>query len=43
VVVLSIGDGRLERFLNVLGDALARKGEIGQRAVDLLAADQSGK
>src|SRR4029079_1782091 len=40
MVVLGIGDGGLQRLLHVLGDALARKGEIGERAVYLLAADQ---
>jgi hypothetical protein len=39
VVVLGIGDGRLERLLDVAGDALAREGQIGQRGLNLLAAD----
>ena len=39
VIVLGIGDGALERLLDRAGDALVREGELGERLVDLLAAD----
>ena len=39
MVVLGIGDRRFERLLDRAGDAPAREGELGQRLVDLLAAD----
>jgi hypothetical protein len=42
VIVLGVGDRRLERLLDVLGDALAREGQVGERLVDLLAADLGG-
>src|SRR5262249_36560806 len=40
VVVLRVGDRRLEALAHLLGDALAREFEIGERGRDLLAADQ---
>src|SRR5665648_285419 len=43
VIVLGVGNGRLQRLLHVLGDALTRKSQIGERAIDLLAPDQLGK
>ena len=39
VVVLGVGDRRHHALADVLGDALARELEVGQRRVDLLAAD----
>src|SRR5450759_4733634 len=39
VIVLGISDRRLQALAHVLGDALARKLEVGERARDLLAAD----
>ena len=40
VIVLGIGDRRFQALPDVLGDALARKLQIGERSRDLLAADQ---
>src|SRR6185437_7427519 len=40
VIVLGVGDCRLETFLYVMSDALARKFEIGERLRNLLAADE---
>ena len=42
VIVLGIGDGGLQNLLHILGDALGREGEIGQRALHPLAADGLG-
>ena len=39
VIVFGIGDRQLQALAHILGDALARKFEIGERARDLLAAD----
>jgi hypothetical protein len=36
VVVFRIGDGRLERLLDVAGDAAAREGQVGQRGPTFL-------
>ena len=41
VIVLGIGDRRFQALANVAGDPLLREFEIGQRARDLLAADQA--
>src|SRR5215510_5230905 len=43
VVVLGVGDRRLQALAHVLGDSLARELEIGERRRDLLAADQLGQ
>src|SRR5215471_4554853 len=43
VVVLGVGDRRLQALAHVLGDSLARELEIGERGRDLLAADQLGQ
>src|SRR5262249_61102326 len=40
VIVLGIGDRRLQALAHLAGDALVRKLEIGKRACDLLAADE---
>src|SRR5262245_34052064 len=40
VVVLGVGDRRLQALAHVLGNALARELEVGERGRDLLAADQ---
>ena len=40
MVVLGIGDRRFQALAHVARDALAREFQIGQRARDLLAADQ---
>ena len=40
VVVLRIRDRRLQALAHVLGDALAREFEIGERGRDLLAANE---
>jgi len=40
VVVFRVSDGRLKCLLHFKGDALARKGKIGQRLVDLFAANE---
>jgi hypothetical protein len=39
VVVFGVGDRRLAALLHVARDARLREGEVGQRLVDLLAAD----
>src|SRR5690242_9192794 len=39
VVVLGVGDRRLQHLLDVLGDAARREAELGQRPVGALAAD----
>eukprot|EP01023_Acetabularia_acetabulum_P049519 TRINITY_DN52912_c0_g1_i1.p3 TRINITY_DN52912_c0_g1~~TRINITY_DN52912_c0_g1_i1.p3 ORF type:complete len:111 (-),score=10.57 TRINITY_DN52912_c0_g1_i1:2-334(-) len=39
VVVLGIGDRRLQAFLDVLGDPALGEGQIGERLFHLLAAD----
>jgi hypothetical protein len=41
VVVLGVCDRRFKRLLDGRGDALARKLKLGQRLVNLLAADES--
>ena len=43
VVVLGVGDRALQRLLHVEGDALARELQIGERALDLLAANELGQ
>src|SRR5262249_8997619 len=40
MVVLGVGDRRLEALAHVLGDALARELEVGERRRDLFAADE---
>src|SRR4029453_6402387 len=42
MIVLGIGDRRLQTFADIPGDALARELEVGERTCDLLAADQAG-
>src|SRR5258707_14741630 len=42
VVVLGIGDGRIEDLLDVLRDALLREGELVDGRCRLLAADRGG-
>jgi hypothetical protein len=42
VVVLGVGDGRLQALLHVARDAALGEGEVGQRLVHLLAADHAG-
>src|SRR5262245_19150663 len=42
MIVLGVGDGAHDALAHVLGDALPRELEIGERLVDLLAADQAG-
>ena len=39
VIVLCVGNRRFQALADILGDSLARKLEIGERARDLLAAD----
>jgi hypothetical protein len=41
VVVLGVCDRRFKRLLDGRGDALARKLKLGQRLVNLLAADDA--
>src|SRR5262249_49458442 len=43
VIILGIGDRRLQALAHILGDALARELEIGERGRDLLAADERGQ
>ncbi len=40
VVVLGVGDGRVQRLADVLGDALVAEFQLVQRALDLEAADR---
>ena len=40
VVVLGVGDRALQGLLDIAGDPLARELEVGERLLDLLAADQ---
>src|SRR5947209_12789530 len=42
VVVLGIGDRRLQHLLDVMRDASARKGQLGERLRGVLAADRLG-
>src|SRR6266849_3156145 len=42
VVVLGIGDRRLQDLLDVLGDPARREGQLGERARSTLAADALG-
>src|ERR1700751_5124187 len=39
MVVLGVGDRRLQHLLDVLGDATWREGQLGERALSALAAD----
>jgi hypothetical protein len=41
VVVFSVGNGRLQALQHVLSNPLFREGEVGNRLVHLLAADQT--
>src|SRR5438132_5700544 len=40
VIVLGVGDRRLQYLLDVLRDAAPRKGQFGERLVGILAADR---
>ena len=41
VIVFSVRNGGLQALAHILGDALAREFQIGERGRDLLAADQA--
>ena len=42
VVVLCVGDSRLQRLFNVTGDTTTREGQGGDRLVDVHAPDHRG-
>src|SRR5262249_62386779 len=43
VIVLGVGDRRLQALAHFFGDALARKLEVGERGRGLLSADERGE